>query len=280
MGFGKTISSYARFLVRVADAMYRYRRVIKVASGATDAKHEGLISRAVGRLLTHLLRPKTSSDTNGSGTSEMTSEVRDWLMFVKVRGKSELPVELMQRIPREAMDASMSRDGDFVKYSCPLPGHPERIISIGTMSLGNRRFAGSFTVQFVTTEPDPMFRTKTRHDVPWDDAKALVLAAIEEGDWPLEYELRKFGPTRVLIDKEGTADPAWRARQEHHIIPDIVFVRDDGWTLGAPAYLEDEARELWKDDWVKEIRLLYRNRPSGYIPTADDWDEAQAGDAI
>ncbi len=59
-------------------------------------------------------------------------------------------------------------------------------------------------------------------------------------------------PERIMVSKEGHAVPPDRAFREHEISPaaiSVILVRKDGWTLGAPEGLEDEAFELWKDEW-------------------------------
>lgn len=43
-----------------------------------------------------------------------------------------------------------------------------------------------------------------------------------------------FGPRRVVVDAEGTARSPKRALRDHGITPDVIFVRKDGWALGAP----------------------------------------------
>ena len=62
--------------------------------------------------------------------------------------------------------------------------------------------------------------------------------------------LQRRGPDRVLLDEEGTATSARRAREEHNTSPEVVFVRNDGWCLGAPAHLENAARATWEGRWV------------------------------
>lgn len=57
------------------------------------------------------------------------------------------------------------------------------------------------------------------------------------------------GPTRVVIDKEGEAISPKRAR-ERHIDCDVIFLRADGWSLGAPKQFLTVAEEMWKDEWV------------------------------
>lgn len=60
---------------------------------------------------------------------------------------------------------------------------------------------------------------------------------------------------RVVINASGEATTPSVAQREHGITPTIIFVRDDGWSLGAPAAFEEVARSLWRNEWVKEIRL-------------------------
>jgi hypothetical protein len=58
------------------------------------------------------------------------------------------------------------------------------------------------------------------------------------------------GPTRVVVSKEGEAVPTPRARQEFGAEADVIFIRDDGWTLGAPKALVRAAEATWSDLWV------------------------------
>lgn len=66
------------------------------------------------------------------------------------------------------------------------------------------------------------------------------------------------GPTRVLITRQGDAYPSKRAREQYGVEPDIIFIRNDGWSLAAPAYLEREAFDLWPDFWTHFIRKPQR----------------------
>lgn len=60
---------------------------------------------------------------------------------------------------------------------------------------------------------------------------------------------------RVMIG-EHEATSVGRAIDEYQMIPDVVFVRDDGWALGAPAHLEAAARYLWANRWVRVFRRV------------------------
>ncbi len=59
-------------------------------------------------------------------------------------------------------------------------------------------------------------------------------------------------PFRVVINDQGYAVSPEEAKADG-VIPDIIFIRDDGWSLGAPALLTDVAESLWKDKWVAVI---------------------------
>jgi len=61
--------------------------------------------------------------------------------------------------------------------------------------------------------------------------------------------IKANGPDRVVINEYGDAVPSQRAREAHNITPIIIFIRHDGWSLGAPDPYERIAYELWKDEW-------------------------------
>lgn len=59
-------------------------------------------------------------------------------------------------------------------------------------------------------------------------------------------------PSRVVINRHGEAT-SYREAKAKGLTPAIIFVRDDGWSLGAPTGLMDTAEALWKDRWVTVI---------------------------
>ena len=77
-------------------------------------------------------------------------------------------------------------------------------------------------------------------------------------------------PRRVVINSDGDAVPYAIARDEHDIVPDIIFVRNDGWTLGAPRHLMNVAALMWPKDWVWEIEVTRMNEDDEKI---EGWDE-------
>jgi hypothetical protein len=54
---------------------------------------------------------------------------------------------------------------------------------------------------------------------------------------------------RIVIEADGYAVSP--ETTNFNIKPDIVFKRNDGWTLGAPKELAYNAYELWKNEWVE-----------------------------
>lgn len=60
---------------------------------------------------------------------------------------------------------------------------------------------------------------------------------------------------RVVVNEEGYAVSEHRAVREHGIAPEVIYVRNDGWTLGAEYDLADVARALWEGAWVAVVHL-------------------------
>jgi hypothetical protein len=53
-----------------------------------------------------------------------------------------------------------------------------------------------------------------------------------------------------MIDEYEACAP----KRVPEIKPETVFIRDDGWTLAAPADLEAAARKQWPGQWIAVIR--------------------------
>lgn len=62
------------------------------------------------------------------------------------------------------------------------------------------------------------------------------------------------GPDRVVINAEQEAIGWDRARAQYGIKPDVIFIRNDGWTLGAPKQFEAQAFGAWADSWIGFIQ--------------------------
>ncbi len=77
------------------------------------------------------------------------------------------------------------------------------------------------------------------------------------------------GPTRVVINAEGEAVPPQRARyilQTRGRAPfDIVFVRDDGWSLGALEEFKEVAYNMWPKEWVGHVSRVEKNSVSTWV---------------
>ena len=69
----------------------------------------------------------------------------------------------------------------------------------------------------------------------------------------------KIGPTRVVIDEFGTTVDSDRARTEFGIVPVVIFLRNDDWSLGAPKHLEAVAKKMWKKDWIAVARHPFKD---------------------
>lgn len=61
-------------------------------------------------------------------------------------------------------------------------------------------------------------------------------------------------PDRVIVDRGGYGVPSNIAEKRYKVIPDIIFKRNDGWTLGAPKEFEDVAYRMWRDEWTHFVR--------------------------
>lgn len=85
-------------------------------------------------------------------------------------------------------------------------------------------------------------------------------------------EILANGPTRVVVDVSGEAVPASRARQEYGATPDVIFIRRDGWSLGAPKSLASVAEGLWRDEWLGVVLL-----PSGSVKYYSDYRASRFG---
>ena len=60
--------------------------------------------------------------------------------------------------------------------------------------------------------------------------------------------IKNNGPKRVMINEyEATS---YERAEEKDIFPDIIFVRKDGWSLGAPTKFRSQAFGIWADEWI------------------------------
>lgn len=73
---------------------------------------------------------------------------------------------------------------------------------------------------------------------------------------PRHYAI-KNGPDRVIVGRDGDAVPAKRAYEEYGIVPTVILLRYDGWTLGAPEPFVSVATNLWRGDWIGIARAPF-----------------------
>lgn len=70
---------------------------------------------------------------------------------------------------------------------------------------------------------------------------------------------------RVLVSAEGEATTPWKAHRMG-IDPEIILVRNDGWSIAAEAELKQVAFDLWPNEWLGFIV-----RPEKIITPIRDW---------
>jgi hypothetical protein len=76
--------------------------------------------------------------------------------------------------------------------------------------------------------------------MPVDKLNAMA-SALARGEWL---------PDCVMVDEyEGRRPTAGQPL-------DVVFIRNDWWTLGAPAALEQAARRTWAAQWICVLRRV------------------------
>jgi hypothetical protein len=63
----------------------------------------------------------------------------------------------------------------------------------------------------------------------------------------------QYGPDRVVVGQSGEATTPQRAREEYRVVPTVIFIRKDGWSLGAPEQFRRVAASLWTDEWVAKL---------------------------
>ena len=73
----------------------------------------------------------------------------------------------------------------------------------------------------------------------------------------LEIHIAKNGPTRVVVDESGRAVSPKRALKDFNVDWRVAFIREDGWSLGAPRRLESVAYDSWSDHWLYFMRRFH-----------------------
>lgn len=80
-------------------------------------------------------------------------------------------------------------------------------------------------------------------------------------------------PDKVVVNDQGEGWPPTRARAAG-VYVGTIFIRKDGWSLGAPKQFMDVAESLWADEWLVVIcgteimpyKVYKQRRKEGFIP--------------
>ena len=89
---------------------------------------------------------------------------------------------------------------------------------------------------------------------------------------PLVRNIKESGPARVVVEPGGYAVGYRRALVDYQVVPTVVFIRDDGWTLGAPSEFIEDARVLWEREWIAVLEVS-----TGFILSYSDWSLERDG---
>jgi len=69
-------------------------------------------------------------------------------------------------------------------------------------------------------------------------------------------KIKTNGPSRVVTSDEGQATTPDLAFERFSITPDVIFIRRDGWSLGASMRHYNVAFEMWADEWVAAMHVV------------------------
>lgn len=85
---------------------------------------------------------------------------------------------------------------------------------------------------------------------------------------PIRVDIRPMCQ-KVVVNEHGRSTHPAQAFHLEGVLAKIIFERNDGWTLGAPAELEAVAHSLWSKQWVAFRRWPgYARQPiKDYLPT-------------
>ena len=88
----------------------------------------------------------------------------------------------------------------------------------------------------------------------------------------LVRNIKESGPARVVVEPGGYAVGYRRALADHQAVPTVIFIRDDGWTLGAPEEFIEDARAIWEREWIAVLEVS-----TGRILSYSDWSLERDG---
>lgn len=62
------------------------------------------------------------------------------------------------------------------------------------------------------------------------------------------------GPDRIMVNDNYAVSPKRAATEYPSIRANVIFIRNDGWSLGAPNHLESAAKAQWAGCWIAVLR--------------------------
>jgi len=68
-------------------------------------------------------------------------------------------------------------------------------------------------------------------------------------------DARRRGPDSMIVSMYGEIAPYRESVEEYGIDADVVFFRDDGWSLGAPWNMRNIAKEAELSRWILEANM-------------------------
>lgn len=92
---------------------------------------------------------------------------------------------------------------------------------------------------------------------------ACAAAGLQREEVHADLATVPYVPRRVLVGEDGKSV----APMETDLALSAIFVRDDGWVLGAPAHLERTAYELWAGQWS----VVYISDEQHSCAVTEDW---------
>lgn len=63
------------------------------------------------------------------------------------------------------------------------------------------------------------------------------------------------GPHRIVINSVGHAVPPEEAMLSYCVVPEVVYIRYDYWSLGAPLRFAEVAHSMYRSDWIGRMDL-------------------------
>ena len=80
-------------------------------------------------------------------------------------------------------------------------------------------------------------------------------------------KIDREGPSHILLDKAGTVEMTVVAKAGNPDLQwDLIYIRNDGWSLGCDFYLAQYAEALHRADWIGVARRGDKKpRPMNFV---------------